>query len=227
MTIPSNGCYTTFRCDITRADLIAHYNRLVQTSQKLSIEVNFKLADLQKIVENATEAEVVIIKVINTCGTLNVEYRDYHEQKTAKLKSISKPQWWTNLKLYPNVKQLDLLKQAQEQDGVDDYLLVADHQVLETVIANIFYVKNNILYTPKLNESILPGTTRKRLLEKFDVRQTTISLVDIYNADFVFICNAVRGIVVVSQIDEQLYDISDKVKLQVAEYQRILNRKVI
>ena len=58
--------------------------------------------------------------------------------------------------------------------------------------ANIFIIKDDILKTPRLNGSILPGITRDSVLQiatelfKMKAEESDISITDLLNADEVF-----------------------------------------
>ena len=79
--------------------------------------------------------------------------------------------------------------------GYDEviYLDASNDSIIEEVgSANIFIVKDNILKTPQLNGSILPGITRDSVIKiasdllKMRVEETNVSLTDLLNADEVF-----------------------------------------
>lgn len=82
-----------------------------------------------------------------------------------------------------------------KQEGFDEviYLSANDERYIEEMgSANLFVIKDNIMSTPKLGGSILPGVTRNSVItlarEKlgFDVQETDVSLTDILHADEVF-----------------------------------------
>lgn len=86
------------------------------------------------------------------------------------------------------------LKLAKET-GFDEvlYLHAADDTLLEEVgSANVFVVKDNIIKTPKLSGSILPGVTRDSVIRigrdilKLDVVETGVSIDDLLTADEAF-----------------------------------------
>ncbi len=72
-------------------------------------------------------------------------------------------------RLFPGIKSLNYtfgvhaLKKAKEQGAVEVLYIDDDDRVLEATTSNIFFVKNNILFTPKTN--ILPGITKKAVIE--------------------------------------------------------------
>jgi len=82
-----------------------------------------------------------------------------------------------------------------KKEGFDDaiYLNAADEKYIEEVgSANLFAIKDNILMTPSLDGSILPGITRDSVLAiarellHMEVRERSITIKDFLNADEVF-----------------------------------------
>lgn len=63
--------------------------------------------------------------------------------------------------LLPNV----LASQRAKEEGAFEALLVRDGAVLEGSRANVFFVRNGVLATAPLNNYILPGITRRVVLE--------------------------------------------------------------
>src|SRR5690606_22700421 len=87
-----------------------------------------------------------------------------------------------------------------------DLLLVAeDGAVLETARASVFVVHDDGVHTPPLDDRILPGTARARLIEilraaDVPVFQRRLTLDDVRRATEVFVANSLRGVVPVRSI---------------------------
>lgn len=99
-----------------------------------------------------------------------------------------------------------------KNNNFDDALLVDDTKVLETSTANIFFYKNEVLYTPKSN--ILFGTTRNLILEYTKLNniiccERDILITEIDNFDGCFITNAVIGAQSVSKINNVEFGINE------------------
>jgi branched-subunit amino acid aminotransferase/4-amino-4-deoxychorismate lyase len=96
-------------------------------------------------------------------------------------------------------------------NGFDDALLIKDNEVLETSTANIFFYRNNILYTPK--ENVLLGTTRNLIIKyskikNIEIKESKISISDIKNFEGCFITNAVIGIKNINKINNTSFHIN-------------------
>ena len=88
----------------------------------------------------------------------------------------------------------------KERLECDEGILLNDAQrVVECTASNIFIVKNNIVYTPELNEGCLDGTMRRFLIQamidqNIEVQTTKINLKMLIDADELFLSNAIQGI---------------------------------
>ncbi len=88
---------------------------------------------------------------------------------------------------------------------LNNYLRICDSS-----IANIFMVKNQIIYTPSLAEGCVAGVMRKFLLQQlplagFEVVETTITEDMLLDADEVFLSNAMYNMRWVAAIDAKKY----------------------
>ena len=96
------------------------------------------------------------------------------------------------------------------QKGKDDCLMFnTENRIIESANSNIFYVKNNIIFTPQLREGCVDGTMRNCILSLKDldykIVENEIKLGDILEAEEVFLTNAIQGVRWVSQIEAQQF----------------------
>ena len=90
--------------------------------------------------------------------------------------------------------------QVAREEGLFDVIFCNERgEVTEGCITNIIIATDNRYYTPPLKCGLLAGIMRKQLL---DVNQTQVDVIekvlgkeDIINADAIFLCNAIRGVV--------------------------------
>ena len=88
---------------------------------------------------------------------------------------------------------------AREQ-GVDDCLVLNGHErIADSTIANVFYIRDGVIYTPPLSEGGVAGVMRRHLLEVlpeagYTVHERPVLVEDLLGADEVLLTNAVRGI---------------------------------
>ena len=112
------------------------------------------------------------------------------------------------------IKHLNRLEQVLASEeiretGVEGILLDGEDHVISAIAANIFLVLEDRLLTPRLDLCGVRGVVRSQILADFGARceQRRIMVDMLQEADEVFICNSVRGIVPVTAIDDQEYRI--------------------
>jgi 4-amino-4-deoxychorismate lyase len=88
-------------------------------------------------------------------------------------------------------------------------LLDTEAHVISAIAANIFLVMDGNLLTPRMDRCGVQGVVRGQILDEFATRseQRRIKVDMLHEADEVFICNSVRGIVPLIAIDDQEYKI--------------------
>ena len=103
---------------------------------------------------------------------------------------------------------IDGIAAAREVAGdADDALMLNTRgHVASSTVANIFLIQGSELITPALAQGILPGITRRVLLDNakkmgFAPIEKTVSLEDLFRADAVFLCNSLRFVRPVTQLN--------------------------
>ena len=81
--------------------------------------------------------------------------------------------------------------EAAENHCADALLLNHAGHIAETSSGNIFWVKDSLLYTPKLSCGALDGSIRAALMRLTQVREVEGTIETLKNAEAVFITNAV------------------------------------
>jgi branched-subunit amino acid aminotransferase/4-amino-4-deoxychorismate lyase len=104
-----------------------------------------------------------------------------------------------------NVKSLDygLFAKSYEiarSQGFDEALLLNRHgHIFEASRANIFWIKDSVLYTPPLRSGCLNGITRQQVIKQAKKLRTTVKEKDLTpqvlkKADAAFLANSLIGI---------------------------------
>ena len=99
------------------------------------------------------------------------------------------------------------LKSAESRNYADALFLNSQRNIAETAKCNLFFVKNDVLYTPDLSCGILPGVIREFVIQQakalgITVKEGKYTLENLSEADEVFVTNSVIGIRRVSVIEE-------------------------
>jgi len=98
-------------------------------------------------------------------------------------------------------------KENAKKIGYDDVIFLNENgYVTETSCANIFIVKNKKVFTPKVEDGLLNGIIRKRIMEEFKVQERSITLEELKESDEVIITNSLMGAMSIKKIDGINYD---------------------
>jgi 4-amino-4-deoxychorismate lyase len=243
-----DGLFTTAKISAGKVELLSeHINRLRTGSEKLGLidcDFNALRTELELL---AQQYALAVLKVVISAGSGGRGYsRIGAEQPTVVISVFDFPEHYLawqkqgislgiseqRLGLNPmlgGIKHLNRLEQVllrRELDKTDfDDLLVrnVNDNVIETTCANIFWLKDDILFTSKIEYSGVAGLMRAAILAKYP--QTTIkkaTLAELLSAQEIFICNSVMGIVPVqlftSLSSSSLLDIKS---LQIKDVKRI------
>lgn len=99
---------------------------------------------------------------------------------------------------------------AKKNNWNDTVMLNSFGRVCDTTIANIFLIKNKIVYTPALQEGCVAGIIRKNLIvhlvkNKTEVIEKDITIEELMDADELFVTNSIQNIRWVQNIGGKKY----------------------
>lgn len=95
---------------------------------------------------------------------------------------------------------------AKETKKNDCLVMNMHKRICDATIANVFWVKNEKIYTPPLSEGCVAGVMRKNLLQKIDgIIQQPCEIKDLENADEIFLTNAISGLRWVAGFNGKIY----------------------
>ena len=122
-------------------------------------------------------------------ATIHEDYR----WRRANIKSIS---------LLGNV----LLKNHAAKKGMYETILIHNDKVTEGSASNIFIVKNNTVFTPKLGNELLSGVTRSLILDllkknKYLVEESDVTKKQVMSADEIWCSSSTSPIAPITEID--------------------------
>ena len=92
----------------------------------------------------------------------------------------------------------------------EGFFLTETDFIAEGITSNIFWVKDDILYTPSLETGILGGITRKQVIQLakklgFIVKEGTYKVAELEQADECFVTNAVQELVPIYKIGDNMF----------------------
>lgn len=115
------------------------------------------------------------------------------------------PDMLANLKSCNALVYAASARQARENKWNDALICNTNGNIIESTIANIFWVKDGDIYTPPLSEGCVAGVMRRHLLTTHNIHEAPLSVDTLLNADEVFLSNAIRGIRWVGNIGNKSY----------------------
>jgi 4-amino-4-deoxychorismate lyase len=213
-----------------------HIQRLVKGCHKLLMPIPDSVLLLQEAIELSKKSNSAVLKLIYTRGSGGRGYRQPERLQPTRLFSLHPfpdyPKHFsqigitvrfctTRLGLNPSlagIKHLNRLEQvvaraewdaSNIQEGL---MLDMNENVVEGTMSNLFLVKDNILYTPLLEQCGIEGVLRNILIfiandHQIRVVEKKISIQDVYSANEIFITNSIIGIWPVIQLEKVQYKI--------------------
>jgi D-alanine transaminase len=100
----------------------------------------------------------------------------------------------------------------QGQDaGKDEVILYNEnHEITEAAACNVFVVKDNVIYTPPLDHQLLPGITRRIIIDSlksaggFDLREEKIPLSALDECDEAWLSSSSKEIGAIVEINDRV-----------------------
>lgn len=86
-------------------------------------------------------------------------------------------------------------RRAKERGFFESIFLNENGYIAEGAVSNIFFIKNEKLFTPKISVGILNGVMRDFFIKHFDVEEVFIKPEDLIDFDSGFITNSLMGYV--------------------------------
>ena len=149
------------------------------------------------------------LPIQNISPNIVIEIIEAYQKPRAPIKlcisQIEKPSLKSlpvNYKLMQGLNSTLVKLEAVENDCFDAIILNHKKQICETSSANIFWIKDNVLYTPDIECGCLDGTIRKKIITlcPIKIKLVKTSLKDFLLADEAFITNVSVGVLAIDKI---------------------------
>jgi branched-chain amino acid aminotransferase len=100
---------------------------------------------------------------------------------------------------------------TQKNNLNDCIVLNTNGRICDTTVANIFIIKDNIVYTPSLKEGCIAGVTRRWMIEEMErsgikIKEKPVTVEDIKTADEIFLTNSIYPMRWVKQFENIKYN---------------------
>ena len=211
-----------------------HINRLVDSAKVIHMELPHNKNQLKEILQkvltkNDKESGELLLEIMYSGGKaalnlitpegetilyilvlpLNLPPEKWYQQGI-KLASFPYQRQWPEVKFLNYVGAVIAHQTVVKKYEADEALFLSPDKkniVLEGTTFNFFAIKNGVVLTHALDGKILPGITRKVVLElarkeDIEVRETDFSLDELTEMDEAFITSSTRNIVPVIRIDD-------------------------
>lgn len=213
-----------------------HIDRLTASCQRLHIpapDLDTLHAEIQQLCQHVEQA---VLKIIITRGSGGRGYRQPDTIETTRVLSLhpfpNYPDSYqsqgitarfcdTRLGLNPTLagmKHLNRLEQVLARtewndDSVQEGIMLDINDcVIEGTMSNLFYSKNNQLYTATLTQSGIAGIIRAMIISQEPVIEHSYNQAELLAADELFVCNSVIGIWPIKQLAKHTFAIGTKTK---------------
>ena len=188
--------YLEFDFRYTDDDLIAIINKVININDLNSGAVNITVSSNFNI-NNPLESKTNIY----------ISIRPIQKLASPIVKVIFLNEWdfpilrfKNSIKISSYAGNIKALKLAKKNDAFDAVFLNKKKQITEATMRNIFFIKNNEIFTPPLSLGILPGTTRSLILKlckehAYDCSEKIVKFDSINHMDEAFLTSSTYGVI--------------------------------
>lgn len=188
--------------------LTAHLERLERSVEALySLSLPSDIAERADLAVSLLDLGRLRLAAVPTDGDLEIEVEAEEIDP-----EIVFPSRGVSLRTHPHpgglgphkwISRWGINRPAPDEAGA---LIVDEGEVLEAGWANVFAVRGGTLFTPPLDGRILPGTTRRAILDlaasdDVDVHEQSFRPQDLLEADEVFLSGSIRGVEAALDLD--------------------------
>ena len=162
-------------------------NELSSCALKISISENNALISHRENPYNAASYK----KGFSVCKS------NVHRNETSKFTYVKSLNYGDNI----------IEKRYALKNGYDEPIFLnSKNQICEGATTNIFFVKHNKIFTPKIECGLLNGTIRSFLIEKYDITETILYYDEVKSYDEMFLTNSLMGIMPVIKFDSIIFN---------------------
>ncbi|MGP1910479.1 aminodeoxychorismate lyase [Metabacillus sp. JX24] len=231
------GVFETFRVYKGHPFLLNdHMSRLKKAMGELNIKLDESSLNIEEVIQhllllNDLQDEDVSVRLNVSAGDGGLMFGalEYREptvmmfmrklpelptdlEKRGVLLSVPRntPEGKERIKSHHYLNNVLAKREAGNDPSVEGIFLTKDGFVAEGIVSNLFWVKNECVYTPSLDTGILNGITRQfviRCLEKERMRwvEGRFTADELLQADEIFAVNSVQEIIPLKEIGSSVF----------------------
>ena len=219
-----------------------HVKRLTNSCNRINTSFSYKLKDIERYSNALINSNLIVNGALKLLYIKNkdkfdlvISINDKTYSKKDYLNGFSLS--FTNFKKNPyslltylksnNYMENLLARNEALNKGYDEVLFLNVHdKICEGAISNIFFIKENIVFTPSNSCGILEGIARNKVISlcnKFKIKIVIgeFSVSELIKADEVFVTNSLMDIMPVSKIENITYhnrEMTNKLAIEYYKY---------
>lgn len=208
-----------------------HIKRLNNALKTLKISKTIKKTDiLSYIKQNKIKHKALKIMISEEniiFSSRDIKYKEDNYQKgmslviSMLLRNETSP--FTYLKSLNYGDNIFEKRKAQERGYDEPIFLNTKGEITEGATSNIFFVKENLICTPRLKCGLLNGIVREYIIKTYDAVETIIYPDMVKKFDEIFITNSLLGIMPIIKFENIILDIGEITCRIRREYENKIN----
>lgn len=209
-----------------------HLERLYLSAKQINLKINFDIEnEILKFLRHQNNKEEFMLKIQVSERNLYIKYADFIGRESEQgveahfidnfyqneLGYVKSGNYLTNILARKNLK------------GFEGVFLNRNGYITEGTISNLFFIKNNVIYTPSLELNILPGITREKIIEickknDFEVQDGFYTREELLEAQGIFFTNSLmkKGLLWVSSFENLEKEKTSQIHKIEKEYLKML-----
>ena len=211
------GCFETILIKDRPLFLKEHLIRLNDGLRKLGIHKTITEEEVEGYLsENLHNSECGLKIMVSEENTIydirDISYGKEHYEKGFSLKisevmrnESSHMTYLKSFNYYDNIIE----KRMASSEGYDEVIFLnTKGYIAEGAVSNIFFIKGDMIITPKVQCGLLNGIIRRKVVEEFSdiIVEGEITLQEALECDGAFITNSLMGIMWVSSIGDKKFN---------------------
>jgi len=230
-----------------------HYKRLINSASEMNIPIFYTAEELVEIIKKGIEINTSKEAYIRIQFSSAVDYVSFGKQPGNCI-ILVKEMPEVNREIYikgvivdfslirrrvPNIMgktikttaALDVfLARGKRDSAVYDSLMInSEGYLAEGTFSNIFLVKEGKISTPSLDSGILHGVTRENALKiirrmGIEIEERLINVFELFFCDEVFLTHTSAGVVPVSKIGRNLFEVGKVTKEIIQSFERFCEK---
>ncbi|WP_078378365.1 aminodeoxychorismate lyase [Sutcliffiella halmapala] len=124
------------------------------------------------------------------------------------------PEGEVRLKSHHYLNNLLGKRELGKESQAEGIFLTDKGYVAEGIVSNVFWIKDNTLYTPSISTGILNGITRQYILHlaklmNMKIKEGFFSKEDVLQSDEVFITNSTQELIRITRVEDRCFSIPE------------------